>query len=353
MRPAVSCGRSCWKPLLACEGARDDPAGRGSPARTLRCTAPTRHSRRTGATRSGSPRAAELGGRFRERRCPRFFARSHVLINNMRAGAPRQRSSEAAASCLPVLASNPVFDDLLPPGLLFDRDDPEIAERLRTLDRRRRPELQSPSRATTRRALGRRPPRYRWHGMKRDTILHLRRSRESRARRRTCSRSCRASGAGWNVHADAARERARGVGLRRGLAPAACRSTRSRCARTSTRSHSSGSSRIWLASGPRSSTRTSSMPTRTACSQAPQRGCRCASRRSTASTSSVRRPTSVLPTVRSRALHTCTSRSHVGSPTTSRTSRASTTRASRSFTTGSIPTGSRRHTQAACRGCSA
>jgi hypothetical protein len=41
-----------------------------------------------------------------------------------------------------VLASNPVFDDLLPTELRFDRDDPaSLAERLRTLDRRRRPEL--------------------------------------------------------------------------------------------------------------------------------------------------------------------------------------------------------------------
>jgi hypothetical protein len=73
---------------------------------------------------------------------PTLFARSHVLINNMRAGAPDKVVYEAAASCLPVLASNPVFDDLLPPELRFGRDDPEsLAERLRTLDRRRRPEL--------------------------------------------------------------------------------------------------------------------------------------------------------------------------------------------------------------------
>jgi hypothetical protein len=73
---------------------------------------------------------------------PALFARTHVLINNMRAGAPDKVVYEAAASCLPVLASNPVFDDLLPPELRFDRDDPDsLAERLRTLDPRRRPEL--------------------------------------------------------------------------------------------------------------------------------------------------------------------------------------------------------------------
>jgi len=84
----------------------------------------------------------DLGGPVPRSEVPALFARSHVLVNNMRAGAPDKVVYEAAASCLPVLASNPVFDDLLPDELRFDRDDPEsLAERLRTLDRRRRPEL--------------------------------------------------------------------------------------------------------------------------------------------------------------------------------------------------------------------
>jgi hypothetical protein len=73
---------------------------------------------------------------------PTLFSRSHVLVNNMRAGAPDKVVYEAAASCLPVLASNHVFDDLLPAELRFERDDPTtLAERFRALDRRRRPEL--------------------------------------------------------------------------------------------------------------------------------------------------------------------------------------------------------------------
>jgi len=85
---------------------------------------------------------AELGGPVPRTEIPALFARSHVLINNMRAGAPDKVVYEAAASCLAVLASNPVFDDLLPEELRFDRDDPEsLAERLRSLDPRRRPEL--------------------------------------------------------------------------------------------------------------------------------------------------------------------------------------------------------------------
>ena len=85
---------------------------------------------------------AELGGPVSRAGVPALFARSHVLVNNMRAGAPDKVVYEAAASCLPVLASNPVFDDLLPEELRFERSDPDsLAARLRALDRRRRPEL--------------------------------------------------------------------------------------------------------------------------------------------------------------------------------------------------------------------
>lgn len=72
---------------------------------------------------------------------PRLFANADALVNNMRAGAPDKVVYESAASCVPVLASNPIFDDLLPEALRFRRDDAdELAERLmtlRTLDRSR------------------------------------------------------------------------------------------------------------------------------------------------------------------------------------------------------------------------
>lgn len=85
---------------------------------------------------------AELGGPVPRAAVPQLFARSHVLLNNMRAGAPDKVVYEACASCLPVLASNPVFDGLLPGELRFERDDPEsLAAGLRALDARRRPEL--------------------------------------------------------------------------------------------------------------------------------------------------------------------------------------------------------------------
>jgi glycosyltransferase involved in cell wall biosynthesis len=44
---------------------------------------------------------------------------------------------EAAASCLPVVASNPVFDELLEPELRFAREDPdELVARLQAFERR-------------------------------------------------------------------------------------------------------------------------------------------------------------------------------------------------------------------------
>jgi glycosyltransferase involved in cell wall biosynthesis len=64
---------------------------------------------------------------------PRLLAEADVLVNNMEAGAPDKVVYEAAAACLPVLASNPVFDELFAGyPLSFERESPEsLAERLR------------------------------------------------------------------------------------------------------------------------------------------------------------------------------------------------------------------------------
>jgi glycosyltransferase involved in cell wall biosynthesis len=60
---------------------------------------------------------------------PELFATADLLVNNMLPGAADKVVYEAAASCLPVLASNPSFADLLEP---FPRDDAdELARRLR------------------------------------------------------------------------------------------------------------------------------------------------------------------------------------------------------------------------------
>jgi glycosyltransferase involved in cell wall biosynthesis len=84
---------------------------------------------RTDLERLGIP----LGDAVPRAQVPELFARSDVLVNNMEAGAPDKVVYEAAAACLPVLASNPVFDELFDGyPLLFERDSPEsLAERLR------------------------------------------------------------------------------------------------------------------------------------------------------------------------------------------------------------------------------
>ena len=98
--------------------------------------------------------ALDVGDRIRlegpvaRARVPELFAGADLLVNNMRAGAPDKVVYEAAASCLPVVASNPVFDELLEPELRFARDDPdELVARLREFEARD---------AEARRELGRR-----------------------------------------------------------------------------------------------------------------------------------------------------------------------------------------------------
>ena len=77
-------------------------------------------------------------------RVPELLASHDALVNNMRSGAPDKVVYEAAASCLPVLASNPVFDGLLEPEQRFERESPdELAARIRELA-----ELGSADRAT-------------------------------------------------------------------------------------------------------------------------------------------------------------------------------------------------------------
>jgi glycosyltransferase involved in cell wall biosynthesis len=75
-----------------------------------------------------------LGDAVPRARVPSLLASHDALVNNMRAGAPDKVVYEAAAACVPVLASNPVFDSLLDPAQRFAREDPEeLADRIRVL----------------------------------------------------------------------------------------------------------------------------------------------------------------------------------------------------------------------------
>jgi glycosyltransferase involved in cell wall biosynthesis len=77
---------------------------------------------------------ATLGDAVARAEVPGLLAAHDALVNNMRAGAPDKVVYEAAAGCVPVLASNPVFDSLLESAQLFRREDPgELAERIRGL----------------------------------------------------------------------------------------------------------------------------------------------------------------------------------------------------------------------------
>jgi glycosyltransferase involved in cell wall biosynthesis len=75
----------------------------------------------------------ELGDAVPRTEVPQLLARADVLVNNMEAGAPDKVVYEAAAACLPVLASNPVFDELFAGyPLFFDRESAaSLAGRLR------------------------------------------------------------------------------------------------------------------------------------------------------------------------------------------------------------------------------
>lgn len=75
-----------------------------------------------------------LGDAVPRAELPELFAAHDALVNNMRAGAPDKVVYEAAAGCLPVLASNPIFDSLLEREQRFTRWDPNaLAGAIRTL----------------------------------------------------------------------------------------------------------------------------------------------------------------------------------------------------------------------------
>jgi len=85
----------------------------------------------------GLEKRVRLGHAVLRAEVPDVLVRARALVNNMEAGAPDKVVYEAAASCLPVIVSNPVFDGLtagLGAQLMFGRDEPaELAERIAAL----------------------------------------------------------------------------------------------------------------------------------------------------------------------------------------------------------------------------
>jgi glycosyltransferase involved in cell wall biosynthesis len=89
----------------------------------------------------GLGRRVTIGDAIPRSELPSVFAAHDGLVNNMRAGAPDKVVYEAAAACLPVLASNPLFDELLDTEQRFTRWDPgTLADRIRRLAGMRRAE---------------------------------------------------------------------------------------------------------------------------------------------------------------------------------------------------------------------
>jgi glycosyltransferase involved in cell wall biosynthesis len=86
-------------------------------------------------TQLGLGQRVRVGGPVAREEVPTLLAGADALVNNMRAGAPDKVVYEAAATCMPVLASNPIFEGLLPAELRFPREDASaLAEKLRGLD---------------------------------------------------------------------------------------------------------------------------------------------------------------------------------------------------------------------------
>jgi len=92
----------------------------------------------TDEERAERARLVALGARVEDpvprAEVPALLAGKDVLVNNMREGALDKVVFEAAATCLPVVASNSGFAELLGPDLMFERDDADgLAARLRGL----------------------------------------------------------------------------------------------------------------------------------------------------------------------------------------------------------------------------
>src|SRR4029079_7636959 len=67
----------------------------------------------------------DIAGPVPRHAVPSLYADVDALVNDMREGAADKVVYEAAATCLPVIASNSAFDTLLPERLRCDHGSPE------------------------------------------------------------------------------------------------------------------------------------------------------------------------------------------------------------------------------------
>ena len=142
---ASRCARSRSGAPRRRRDSRRSRAPRRSPASSSSLRGPSldrRGARRAAAARARSASALERAAAAR--RGPGAPRRGKdVLVNNMREGALDKVVYEAAATCMPVLASNTGFDDLLPPELRFHARRPRRPRREAARARRRRPRTRS------------------------------------------------------------------------------------------------------------------------------------------------------------------------------------------------------------------
>jgi glycosyltransferase involved in cell wall biosynthesis len=76
----------------------------------------------------------DISGPVPRRAVPTLYADVDALVNDMREGATDKVVYEAAATCMPVLASNSAFDTLLPERLRFEHGNADsLAEAIRWL----------------------------------------------------------------------------------------------------------------------------------------------------------------------------------------------------------------------------
>lgn len=74
----------------------------------------------------------DISGPVPRHAVPSLYADVDALVNDMREGAADKVVYEAAATCLPVIASNHAFDTLLPERLRFEHGNPDsLAEAIR------------------------------------------------------------------------------------------------------------------------------------------------------------------------------------------------------------------------------